>query len=470
MDLKRQCDAFKLLFSKCLNVVGTDDLLAIYDESMAPFLNAFDTTVESEAISCTRLFLPKKYQEFLVLQSKAQGSRDVISLPSGTVAAIEASTTILNFLSGSSTNAPVRKAVNQTPRPKNCRLATIPGINERILEAIIEAPFDDVLQACEEMAWVLGEANSAEIQTFDSSGKEYRLTLKLGGWENEPVMSPGVLLPGSWGNVPPGETFCCPPPRTVNGYICISGSIPGQVFALGEEVVLEFVKGKLISWACPSYDKGSTALQYFEEQKRRGALNSDDNWNTFAELGIGLNTRITELTGNPLFDEKAINTLHVAIGDNSVFGDDISSFIHADLVTLRPSLVLDGRVVMDRGIIDHKTIQQRRIGFDWSNGMDTLDAVIHLREGRIGTYNGTLMRRLSKAQRVNYIRIASAEMIGPLTDLCETLRTHDRVHIASFLKNFPNFGGIETARLLDILYHYRVLGVQPTGGARGHRA
>jgi hypothetical protein len=80
------------------------------------------------------------------------------------------------------------------------------------------------------------------------------------------------------------------------------------------------------------------------------------------------------------------------------------------------------------------------------------------------------MRRLSKAQRVNYIRIASADTIGPLTELYQTLHTHDRVHIASFLKNFPSFGGINTAALLDILYHYRILGVQPTGRAQNPRS
>jgi leucyl aminopeptidase (aminopeptidase T) len=377
MDIKRQSEAFKILFSRCLNVAGTDDLLTIYDESLEPFVDAFEATVESEVISCTRVFLPKKYQESLVTQSKAHESRDV-GLPSGMVAAIQASTTILNLLSGSVTNAPVRKAVNQTPRPKNCRLATIPGISERILDAILEAPFDDVLQSCEEVAWVLGEANNAEIKTFDSSEKEYCLQLKLGGWENEPIMSPGILLPGSWGNVPPGETFCCPPYGTVNGIICISGSIPGSVLASGEEVVLEFVGGKLISWTCPVEGQESPALRYFEDQMRRGAQNGDDNWNTFAELGIGLNPKITDLTGNSLFDEKAIKTLHIAIGDNSVFGDDISSFIHADLVTRRPSLVLDGHVVMDRGVIDHAAIQQRRTAFIPSDGMETMDAVIHL--------------------------------------------------------------------------------------------
>jgi len=463
MDFKRQEDAFRLLFSRCLNVAAaTDELLVIHDESMDQFLDAFDSAVEAGLISCTRVRIPRRYQEYLVLESKSHSNRGQISLPSGTVAAVQASTAIVNLLDGTSHNQPVRKAVNQTPRPNNCRLATIPGISEAILRALLDAPFDHILRACEEVAWALGEGSEAEIATVDSSGKHHLLTLKLGGWENEPIMSPGVLLPGSWGNVPPGETFCCPPSGTVNGSICINGSVPRHVLEPREEIVLEFVNGKLISWSAVNQGMSSPALEFFEEQKRAGAANGDDNWNTFAELGIGLNPQITQLTGNPLFDEKAIETVHIAIGDNAVFGDDISSFIHADLITRRPSIRIDDLAFMDHGVIDHRGIQQRRTTRASVRSAEILDAVIHLREGRIAQFGGTLMRRLSKAQRVNFVRIGSSDTIVPLTELCETLRAHGRVHIAAFLKNYPSFGAIKTTDLLNILYHYRVLGVQAT--------
>jgi leucyl aminopeptidase (aminopeptidase T) len=59
----------------------------------------------------------------------------------------------------------------------------------------------------------------------------------------------------------------------------------------------------------------------------------DRNWNTFAELGIGLNPAITILTGNSLFDEKAKGTIHIALGDNHAFGHHVESQFHDDLVT-----------------------------------------------------------------------------------------------------------------------------------------
>jgi hypothetical protein len=467
---KLQIDSFEALLSKCLHVSGNDDLLVIYDESLTPFVPAFERAITEKSVSSTLVYLPRSYQRFLIGESKSRGSADKIDLPSGVVAAIAASTAIVNLLEATPDNAPVRKAVNHTPRPNNCRLATIPGVTAKILQAILDAPVEEILNACEEMAWLLGEATEAEILSFDSHDREYKLKMNLGGWENEPIMSPGVLLPGSWGNVPPGETFCCPPHHTVNGTICINGSVPGQVLGAGQEVLLEFQRGKLISWRSSSTESNSPALAFFAQQKAMSAANNDENWNTFAELGIGLNSRITELTGNPLFDEKAAKTLHVAIGDNSVFGDDVSSFIHQDLVTWRPTLKLNNRCVMDRGVIDRALISTlRKNNFDLHQELALSDAIIHLREGRIGHHEGTLMRRLSKAQRVNYIHMSSKDISDALNELCENLARYDKVHIATFKKNNPKFGGISTARLLNVLYHYRVLGVASSVRPRADR-
>lgn len=173
-----------------------------------------------------------------------------------------------------------------------------------------------------------------------------------------------------------------------------------------------------------------------------------------------MNPRITSLTGSPLFDEKAINTLHIAIGDNAGFGGDVSALAHYDLVTCRPSLLLDDRLVMNRGDIDRDLISSlRNAASSVMQEFPVRDAVIYLREGRIGFRNGQFMRRLSKAQRVNYVRFASEEIAVALGELCEALRAYDRVHITAFLKNHCSFNSFPTSILLNTLQHYRVLGV-----------
>jgi leucyl aminopeptidase (aminopeptidase T) len=450
--------AFKALLSKCLVLTDSDELLVIYDESMAALLTVFEEALADQSISCTLIYLPRRFQNQLVESSRVHGSSDKVALPSALVAAITASTAMLNLLDSYANNASVRRAINRTPRPSTCRLATIPGISDAILQAIIDADVDRVLKRCEEVAWLLGEASDAEIVSHDSIGGCYKLMLSLGGWENEPIMSPGVLLPGSWGNVPPGETFCCPPFESVNGQICINGSIPGRVLPKGQELVLEFEKGKLVRWRHAVDGLTTPASRFFDDLKRNADIMADENWNTFAELGFGLNENITELTGNPLFDEKASETLHVAIGDNSIFDDDVSSFIHEDLVVKKPTLYLDGKLVMTQGVINDPRLNARReSSLSSGDGIGAMDAVVYLREGRMAQHNGIPMRRLSKAQRVNYVRLAPDETSLALGAVCEMLQAYERVHITTFLKAHPVFSNIDTTHLLRVLYHYRVI-------------
>ena len=232
MDAESQRRAFSTLLSSCLNLSSRDDLLVIYDESFLPFFEAFQEVVISRSIPTTFLQITAAYQAALIAWWQAAG-HDPFRLPAGITAAIDQSTAILNLLDRIPAHASLRKAINLRTRQFNCRLATMPGITAQILSTVINSDTDQILRACEEVAWALGEAHHTELLSYDSHGREYTLAMDLEGWDNEPMMSPGVIVPGSWGNVPPGETFCCPEHETVQGKVCINGSVPGHVLGRG---------------------------------------------------------------------------------------------------------------------------------------------------------------------------------------------------------------------------------------------
>ena len=79
------------------------------------------------------------------------------------------------------------------------------------------------------------------------------------------------------------------------------------------------------------------------------AATGDLNWRNLAEIGVGVNPGVKKLTGNMLFDEKAAATAHVAIGDNCFMGGRVVASIHCDMVMHAPSIVIDGRVIVDFG-------------------------------------------------------------------------------------------------------------------------
>lgn len=50
------------------------------------------------------------------------------------------------------------------------------------------------------------------------------------------------------------------------------------------------------------------------------------------ELGFGMNENVTSLCGYTLLDEKMCDTFHIAIGNNTMFGEKNNAELHVDFV------------------------------------------------------------------------------------------------------------------------------------------
>ena len=69
-----------------------------------------------------------------------------------------------------------------------------------------------------------------------------------------------------------------------------------------------------------------------------------------AELGIGTNDK-AKLVGSVLEDEKVLGTVHMALGDNMSMGGRISVRSHLDGIILKPTLLVDGVILMKDGVL-----------------------------------------------------------------------------------------------------------------------
>ena len=76
---------------------------------------------------------------------------------------------------------------------------------------------------------------------------------------------------------------------------------------------------------------------------------ADDAARIIGELGIGLNPAVGEPCGYTLTDEKILGTVHLALGDNRMLGGANDSVLHWDMMILRPTVEVDGRVLLDDG-------------------------------------------------------------------------------------------------------------------------
>ena len=149
---------------------------------------------------------------------------------------------------------------------------------------------------------------------------------------------------GTWGNIPGGETFIAPVEDSANGVFVLNGSFKGHVLQPATALRLHFRKGRLTD-----VDGPASVREAFDALLEPGRRRNDPFFDCLAELGIGVNPGIPELTGNALFDEKCDGTVHIAVGDSVRYGGRQASMLHEDLVTRHPSLWIDGRQVLDRG-------------------------------------------------------------------------------------------------------------------------
>ena len=143
---------------------------------------------------------------------------------------------------------------------------------------------------------------------------------------------------GAFGNLPAGEAFIAPIETSGEGTIVFDGALGG--FGLLEEPVpvvlsegrLVDARGAVGEWLAATLDAGG------------------EHGRSLAELGIGTNPA-ARMTGNVLEDEKALGTIHLAFGTSAGIGGVNRSSVHIDGLVLRPTLELDGRRLLEDGLL-----------------------------------------------------------------------------------------------------------------------
>ena len=143
-------------------------------------------------------------------------------------------------------------------------------------------------------------------------------------------------------NLPAGEIFVAPVEDSANGEIYFDLPCMYHYGKQVEGVWFRFKRGKVVQY---KIEKG---LRDFEDVIK----NASGAKTTIAELGIGTNPNARPTGGMIIVDEKLLGTVHIAIGQNKLYGGRNEATIHWDFFKSmgRGSRVYaDGRVVMKDG-------------------------------------------------------------------------------------------------------------------------
>lgn len=151
-----------------------------------------------------------------------------------------------------------------------------------------------------------------------------------------------VERPGDLGSPPDIEANVSPIENSAVGVVVVDGSIPYPGFGrLKKSVRLTVQKGKIVRIEGP--DMVASALTALFER-----VGSSKAY-VLAECGVGLND-LAHLTGVMLTDEGSAGTMHFGFGSNSTVGGKNAVPFHLDAVFRKPTLEVDGRRILERGV------------------------------------------------------------------------------------------------------------------------
>jgi leucyl aminopeptidase (aminopeptidase T) len=208
------------------------------------------------------------------------------------------------------------------------RVATMPGITEEMMtRGAMLADYRKIERLTKTVARI--REKGARVHITSRAGTD--LTFDISG--RKPHADTGILRkPGDFGNLPAGEVFIAPVEGTGEGLAVIDGVISSCGRARTE---MEFRGGMLVRM------RGNGKLMKILSEVGEPARN-------LAEFGVGTNER-ARFSGNLLEEEKILGTCHIALGDNSTFGGRVRAGVHIDCVMVKPTVEVDGRIILKDG-------------------------------------------------------------------------------------------------------------------------
>jgi leucyl aminopeptidase (aminopeptidase T) len=213
------------------------------------------------------------------------------------------------------------------------RVLVLRGVTEDVLtQGAALADYEEVARLTKAVAERLTRARTVHVRT--PAGTD--LTMDIEG-RTAIALTGRVEGPGTFAAMPDGEAAIAPVEGTAEGILVVEHTMDG-IGRLDAPIRMVVRQGRVVEVT------GGEAAE-----RLRGLMDgAGPNAANIAEFAIGTN-RWARLIGSMTEDKKRWGTAHVAVGDNHVIGGQVTSELHLDGLLLRPTVTLDGEVVVEDG-------------------------------------------------------------------------------------------------------------------------
>jgi leucyl aminopeptidase (aminopeptidase T) len=214
------------------------------------------------------------------------------------------------------------------------RIASMPGITEETILRTFPVDYRTIRRRVNAICDLLDEAREVQVLTPLETDLRFQIEGRIARGRKGGIYT----RKGAWGNLPCGEAFIAPVEGTARGVYKVDASHAG-IGKLTDPIEIKVLEGRAVAFQGPS--EARVLARLLASVGNAGAYN-------LAELGIGCHSRAS-ICGITLEDEKSLGTCHLALGSNSFFGGTVSAGIHLDGVLKNPTILLDGKKLMDEG-------------------------------------------------------------------------------------------------------------------------
>ena len=223
-----------------------------------------------------------------------------------------------------------RRAATQA----GARLLSLGTVTEEMALRALDVDYDELSRVTRGVADAITKAS--EVLITSQAGTEIRMSIA-----DQPVTYLDGLAreAGKSSALPAGVVATLPVPGSAEGKVVLNGSIV-SIGLLEKPIILTVERGRV------------TDIQGEEEAERLLEIleAADENAWCVAEVGLGTNPRAI-YTGNVVEDERVRGSGHIGLGGNVRLGGTIESSLHLDATIRKPSIYLDGQVIVRDGTL-----------------------------------------------------------------------------------------------------------------------
>ena len=206
---------------------------------------------------------------------------------------------------------------------------------DMLIKGGVYADFPALEPLCRRVGELLAAADAVHLTT--PGGTDLRLSVK--GRPSNPHCGI-VRRSGDFTTVPNVETSSSPVEGSSEGVIVADASVPYYGIGLLEEPV-RFTVGDGRVRAIEGGRQAATLDALLRSQ------NAPEVYN-IAQISFGLNPQCP-MEGVMLHDEGVYGTAHIGIGTSVLLGGEVKTLTHFDVLMWKPTLTLDGEMVLREG-------------------------------------------------------------------------------------------------------------------------